>query len=147
MAPCLCCRYTCDTKNKLLLSLIAALTYICGLQGLGKTVTTIALILSAPAPNMIPSAGPAPSESGSSSGAESLEDQSSDLGRTDDGVLEDTTDSSDGDEEVDADDSLAAKDPWEKGPLRGGTLVVVPTSVLHQWHQELRDKVATSAGE
>jgi hypothetical protein len=99
---------------------------------------------------MIPSEGPAPSESSSSSSSESLEDQSSDSGRTDDRAPEDTADSagsSNGEGEVETNDSLAAKDPWEKGGLRGGTLVVVPTSVLHQWHQELRDKVATSAGE
>ncbi|KAK9916313.1 hypothetical protein WJX75_001149 [Coccomyxa subellipsoidea] len=58
----------------------------------------------------------------------------------------DSAGSSNGEGEVETNDSLAAKDPWEKGGLRGGTLVVVPTSVLHQWHQELRDKVATSAG-
>jgi SNF2 family DNA or RNA helicase len=36
--------------------------------------------------------------------------------------------------------------PWFEGDLRGGTLVVCPTSVLHQWRWELREKVAASTG-
>ena len=36
--------------------------------------------------------------------------------------------------------------PWFEGDLRGGTLVVCPTSVLHQWRGELREKVAASTG-
>ena len=36
--------------------------------------------------------------------------------------------------------------PWSVGDLRGGTLVVCPTSVLHQWRRELKDKVAQSTG-
>lgn len=121
--------------------------------GLGKTVTTIALIVSAPAPNMVcaASAGISYSDSSTSGG---LSAQSSQSGRTDEGSPEDTADIAYSNAKTDEDevedecleDSIAARDPWEKGSLRGGTLIVVPTSVLHQWHQEIRDKVASSVG-
>lgn len=35
----------------------------------------------------------------------------------------------------------------QDGCLAAGTLIVCPTSVLHQWHRELRDKVTAAAGK
>ncbi len=47
-------------------------------------------------------------------------------------------------------DSLAGADvedePEPPGLLPGGTLVVCPTSVLHQWAREVRDKVNPVVG-
>ncbi|BDA41061.1 Helicase-like transcription factor CHR28 [Coccomyxa sp. Obi] len=122
-------------------------------QGLGKTVTTIALILSAPAPNMVRAASVSISH-GDSRSSGSLSAQSSKSGRTDEdspGCTADSAISNANTDEAEAEDecqedSTAARDPWEKGSLRGGTLIVVPTSVLHQWHQEIRDKIVSSVG-
>ncbi|CAL8466655.1 g6191 [Coccomyxa elongata] len=122
-------------------------------QGLGKSVTTVALILSAPAPNMVYATSAGISHSDSSS-SESVSAQSSTSGRTEEGTPGCTADSATSNAQTDEDeggderleDSIAARNPWEKGSFRGGTLIVVPTSVLHQWYQEIRDKVASSVG-
>ncbi len=119
--------------------------------GLGKTITTVALILSAPAPNMVHATSAGISHSDSSS-SESVSAQSSTSGSKEEGTPDCTTDSTTSNAQTDEDDGghledcIAARNPWEKGSLRGGTLIVVPTSVLHQWHQEIRDKVASSVG-
>lgn len=128
------------------------------LQGLGKTVSTIALIVSNPSPNMRETrqlaglsrdSGEQPiSGDSNSNDADAVSMDSTTSGRTDDSIgpaysePEATPGLSASD--TDEQDSLAASDDEQE---TAGTLIVCPTSVLQQWHRELTDKVAAAAGK
>ena len=108
-------------------------------QGLGKTVTTIALILSSPRAGVQNFSFPA--DEAENRGKLILDPEE---------AVEDVT----GDEQVDCIDLTF---PTSTAPpvtslkknvsssLRGGTLVVCPTTLLHQWAKEVRDKTSISA--
>lgn len=121
----------------------------CHAQGLGKTVTVIALILSAPAPNMAVSISAQSDSEGS--GTDLVSPLSSESGRTDNSIQGYIIDSADSGHSMKEDAGvsfeLAMKDPWDRAELCGGTLIVVPTSLLHQWHRELHDKVTNRSGK
>ena len=160
-------------------------------QGLGKTVSTIALVLAAEAPNMAARArrgssedtrypessdnssaytpdGPSPTAPGDDT---ATADSATRAGAAGNGgaaaegpageptAAAGSEGSSEDDDCILVDDAGAAgapagkkaapgadERPWSAGDLRGGTLVVCPTSVLHQWRRELKDKVAQSTG-
>ena len=147
-------------------------------QGLGKTVSTIALVLAAEAPNMAAQARRGSSEdtrypeSSDNSSAYTPDppcaapheddtataDSASRAGGTAAAATAARGQSSEDDDCVLLEDVgvsgaadgrsalLVGERPWSEGDLRGGTLVVCPTSVLHQWRGELREKVAQSTG-
>ncbi|XP_058082648.1 helicase-like transcription factor CHR28 [Magnolia sinica] len=107
-------------------------------QGLGKTISTIALILSERSPSKL-----------SSKAVRQGEFEALNLDDDDDGVLE-----LDGMKHVgDADHVMMNRSQIKrentymagKGRPAAGTLVVCPTSVLRQWAEELHNKVTSKA--
>ncbi|KAL6542853.1 hypothetical protein OROHE_010373 [Orobanche hederae] len=99
-------------------------------QGLGKTISTIALILTE---------RPAPSKGSEISGKQS-ETETFNLDDDDDGVSEAQP------SRVNVYPINGSKySPLAKGRPSGGTLIVCPTSVLRQWSEELHNKVTGEA--
>lgn len=115
-------------------------------QGLGKTVSTIALLVSSlppraprvPVPRGRPAARapvrpadarPAPAIDGIAAAASAPDSGSAVIGGQRQGAA-----------------PIPAAVPAAEELVQGGTLVVCPIAVLHQWSRELTDKVSTSAG-
>ncbi|GFP96351.1 putative swi/snf-related matrix-associated actin-dependent regulator of chromatin subfamily a member 3-like 2 [Phtheirospermum japonicum] len=96
-------------------------------QGLGKTVSTIALILKERSP----------SSKGSKINEKQSETETLNLDDDDDGVPEA--------EAFRVNGCPSKNTPLAKGRPSGGTLVVCPTSVLRQWSEELHNKVSREA--
>ncbi|KAL3615059.1 hypothetical protein CASFOL_040720 [Castilleja foliolosa] len=96
-------------------------------QGLGKTVSTIALILMEKSP----------SSKGSKINEKQSEIETLNLDDDDDGMP--------GAELSQVNGCPSKNSPLAKGRPSGGTLVVCPTSVLRQWSEELHNKVSREA--
>uniref|UniRef100_A0A7I4BII7 SNF2 family DNA-dependent ATPase n=1 Tax=Physcomitrium patens TaxID=3218 RepID=A0A7I4BII7_PHYPA len=117
-------------------------------QGLGKTISTISLILKNRAP--VQKSGSSSVQSlrpeGSTVDLEDYEDEEEQASQ--ERKLETRQCSSSPNEngsQQQLDDPRSSQSS-NKGRPAAGTLVVCPTSVLRQWAQEIRDKVATKAG-
>lgn len=105
-------------------------------QGLGKTVSTIALILKERSP------------SSRLSTAITRQTKTETLNLDDDDVLSELDKSKQGADscQVDENSSMGCKTSLHaKGRPAAGTLVVCPTSVLRQWSEELHNKVTSKA--
>ncbi|KAK4340576.1 hypothetical protein RND71_039077 [Anisodus tanguticus] len=105
-------------------------------QGLGKTVSTIALILKERSP------------SSRLSTALTRQTKTETLNLDDDDVLCELDKSKQGADssQVDESSSMGCKTSMHaKGRPAAGTLVVCPTSVLRQWYEELHNKVTSKA--
>ncbi|XWS19554.1 hypothetical protein CRYUN_Cryun31cG0025300 [Craigia yunnanensis] len=102
-------------------------------QGLGKTVSTIALIL-----NELP-----PSSRGSSQDMRKVELETLNLDDDDEGMKQE----SDNSQVLSNGVSKKSSSPSGQGKGRpaAGTLIVCPTSVLRQWAEELHNKVTSKA--
>ncbi|KAK4421240.1 Helicase-like transcription factor CHR28 [Sesamum alatum] len=104
-------------------------------QGLGKTISTIALILKERSP---PSKTPKTNEKQS-------ETETLNLDEDDDGALE-TYHQGAEPCQVNGSPTNGGKTSLQaKGRPSGGTLIVCPTSVLRQWSEELHNKVTSEA--
>ena len=113
-------------------------------QGLGKTVSTIALLVSS-----LPSRAarlPMPAGRAGSRGL----GRPADSGAAAAAARSASAASASGPEANGAQRPCTAPDlaglPAAEEMVRGGTLVVCPIAVLHQWSRELAEKVAPSAG-
>jgi hypothetical protein len=121
-------------------------------QGLGKTVSTISLILTR-SPDRIAAEAEAEAEAAAAAAAAARQDSSMQIGDSDSDILEmlDVADSAAGPSAAAGASAAAAagegQDPDLPVEVSGahlpaaGTLVLCPTSVLHQWSRELATKV------
>ncbi|KAL2253214.1 UNVERIFIED_CONTAM: Helicase-like transcription factor CHR28 [Sesamum indicum] len=104
-------------------------------QGLGKTISTIALILKERSP---PSKTPKTNEKQS-------ETETLNLDEDDDGALETYHEGAEPCQVNGSPTNGGKASLQAKGRPSGGTLIVCPTSVLRQWSEELHNKVTSEA--
>ncbi|KAL0310658.1 UNVERIFIED_CONTAM: Helicase-like transcription factor CHR28 [Sesamum angustifolium] len=104
-------------------------------QGLGKTISTIALILKERSP---PSKTPKTNERQS-------ETETLNLDEDDDGALETYHQEAEPCQVNGSPTNGGKASPQAKGRPSAGTLIVCPTSVLRQWSEELHNKVTSEA--
>ncbi|KAL0321227.1 UNVERIFIED_CONTAM: Helicase-like transcription factor CHR28 [Sesamum radiatum] len=104
-------------------------------QGLGKTISTIALILKERSP---PSKTPKTNE-------RQTETETLNLDEDDDGALETYHQGAEPCQVNGSPTNGAKASVQAKGRPSGGTLIVCPTSVLRQWSEELHNKVTSEA--